>query len=498
MSSRTLNRRSLADRYVALRVEPKRLQLAIAQLKQDERYQITIDEQECELPGGWFSGDGDELFRNAIANFTSRQQLRWETIAISLDAGYCVTRAAMGPSDEVDRELEMLHLRVPRYLQLGPGEKTTGSTRSKLTPGIEYAVTGVVNQRILETIYRVIDDAGIKVAWIEPSLVSVARLIGATTESEDPVLIADGSGAHWDLGIAYQGKLMLDYRPAGGNSDDALVKSLDGHISRLHRFCHRHRKIATGGLKKLYICTENDQLSQALAKLGARNDLEVRVLEVPELDSVYNIEPDFKSSKYVSIVSALWPLMQSMSAAEIPDMLCKIRRAPDRPPLVQWGLSLLPAMIVTFVLATLFILVQRERNQAALISDNRTQIESQMVRTQARVVELTSQREYLSALEGLAKHTPNYAWDELIRQIAQCLPGDARVVEFRVEIDGQVRIDGVAGDTASVYDIVDYFRHLPQVTQVALQGTTPEPQGTGTRFTVRLSIHRLAGELNHE
>ncbi|MGI9473204.1 MAG: hypothetical protein ACR2NZ_16805 [Rubripirellula sp.] len=74
--------------------------------------------------------------------------MRRQPVAVSLDGDFCVTRVTKGTSDEVDVELSMQSDRVPRYLQLGLGEKVTGSVRKKIAPTVEYAVTGVVNRSL--------------------------------------------------------------------------------------------------------------------------------------------------------------------------------------------------------------------------------------------------------------------------------------------------------------------------------------------------------------
>ena len=80
--------------------------------------------------------------------------MRRQQVAVSLDGDFCVTRVTMGTAEEVDRELEMLADRIPRYLQLGPGEKVTGRSRIKIEGNIEYSVTGVVNRSLIQLLYE--------------------------------------------------------------------------------------------------------------------------------------------------------------------------------------------------------------------------------------------------------------------------------------------------------------------------------------------------------
>ncbi len=487
MSAKSKQKAESSTRRFALRVEVDRLQLVIATPGADGVYTISIDEAVCKDPAGWVRFHDSGPLEDALHELLSRHQVRRQSIAVSLDSSFCVTRVAMGPSEAVDRELEMLHSRVPRYLQLGPGEKVTGCSRTRLAPGIEHVVMGVVNLQSLETIYDALCGAEAKVAWIEPSLVSVARLVGAANLADEPILLADGSGSQWDIGIAYQGKLLLDYRPAGANGDDALSAALDGHISRLRRFCHRHRGITSSELNKLYIYGENEKLSRTTARLDDRIGIEATTLEVPTIDSVYRIEHEFHSTKYVPAVAAMFPLLTNVSIDEVPDMLGRIRRAPDRPWPIRMTITIWPVVAALLFLVISYGLVSTERRRALAVIESRAQIETQMTQTQLRLTQLTGQRELLAHLERISDATRETGWDQVLTQVSQCLPDNVRINEFRVESDGQVRLEGVTNDEATVYDVVGHLRHLPEIIQVALQGTAPEPQSDATRFTVRLT-----------
>ena len=193
----------------------------------------------------------------------------------------------MGTTEEVDAELTMLADRVPRYLQLGPGEKVTGSSRTKIAPTVDYAVTGVVNRSLIQLIYNALREADIAVTWVEPSLVSIARLIGqAQIGGDQPIMIADGTGKQWDVGIACSGRLLLDYRPASATNEEAFRDALDGHISRLKRFCHRHRGVATGELSRLMVCGTGEKPNRAVEIVGDSLGVKPEILRVPNLTNL--------------------------------------------------------------------------------------------------------------------------------------------------------------------------------------------------------------------
>ena len=244
-----------STRCFGLRIESHLLQIAIATPIDDERFKITIDYLVCPVAEGWLTWDLRSHLIDALQTLVERHAMQRHPVAVSLDGDFCVTRVTIGATSEVDHELAQLADRIPRYLQLGPGEKVTGCTRRRIDASTDYAVTGVVNRSLIQLIYDALRSADIEVAWVEPSLVGIARLIGESDLwGDQPIMIADGTGKQWDVGIASAGRLLLDYRPASADSEQGLRDALDGHISRLKRFCHRHLKGVSGELTELLIC----------------------------------------------------------------------------------------------------------------------------------------------------------------------------------------------------------------------------------------------------
>ncbi len=119
------------EKCFGLRIESQLLQVAIATPLPDGRYRLQIDDLECSAPGGWLTTEGVPLLVKALETLVDRHEIRRHKLAVSLDGDFCVTRVTMGSSEEVDAELSMQADRVPRYLQLGPGEKVTEAVRVK-------------------------------------------------------------------------------------------------------------------------------------------------------------------------------------------------------------------------------------------------------------------------------------------------------------------------------------------------------------------------------
>jgi hypothetical protein len=481
-----------------LRIENHLLQLAIATPSSDGRYQLEIDEVACQSPQGWLNTSGTAELAEAMKTLADRHDIRRGRVAVSLDGDFCVTRVATGSADEIEKELATLAVRVSRYLQLGPGEKVTGYCRTKLAPGVEYAVTGVVNRTLIQVVYDASRTADINVTWVEPSLVSIARLVGEANHGDDrPILIADGTGKQWDLGIACSGRLLLDYRPAAAKSEESLRAALDGHISRLKRFCSRYRGVSTGELSRLMICGSAEKTSRAISVLGGTLEIDAEVLRVPDLPHLYEIDPSLRESRYVPAFSTVLPLLIGVPASDVPDMLFKIRRERDLPLVTRIIRTTWPVAAAALLLCGSFAMVSKQRGQLAATINERAELESQIEVTTVKFRELAQKRDLLLHLKRIENLTQQPNFDELLGQITQSLPDTAKLNGFIVEPNGHVLLDGKVLEEEMVYELVSNFRHLPGVSEVALTGTAPDETVRGTRFTVRLITLGAPAEENN-
>lgn len=471
-----------------LRIESHLLQVAIATPLPDGRYRLEFDVIECESSGGWLNAAGESLLKEALATLTDRHEMRRERVAVSLDGDFCVTRVTMGTSEEVDREVNMLADRVPRYLQLGPGEKVTGRSRSKIEANVDYSVTGVVNRSLIQLVYDALRSADLDVEWVEPALVSIARLVGrAKIAGDQPLMIADGTGKQWDVGIACSGRLLLDYRPAAATNEEAFRDALDGHISRLKRFCHRRRRIATGELSRLLICGSTEKSNRAVEVLGDSVGIQPEVLHVPDMADLYEIDDRDGQSPSVPAVATVLGLLINVPYSEVPDLLDEVRRAPELP----WATKLLktcwPSLAASLILCISYGLVSSERVRMAGTAADRAEHQSQIETAQIKFTELANKRELFGHLNQIERQLGEPDWDLMFGRITQSLPDMAKLNEYRVESNGHIILDGVVLDETSIYEFVNDLRRLPNVSQVALKGTTPDEAIHGTRFAIQLT-----------
>ena len=478
-----------------LRIESHVVQAAIATPTPEGRYQLSFDEIVCPIASGWLTTGGAAELQTALETMVERHQMRRHRVAVTLDGDFCVTRVMMGTPDQVDHDLEMLANRIPRYLQLGPGEKVTGSARGKIDNALDHSVTGVVNRSIIQVIYDAFRSIDVDVAWVEPSLVSVARLAGRDEAfNERPVLIADGMGKQWDVGLACAGRLLLDYRPAAANNNEGFCKVLEGHYERLKRFCARHRGIVTDELHDLLICGDEEKTKDVLELLSDSSRIRPSRLQIPLLQDLYEISRSDQRTRNVPAVATVYPLLVGTQHEDVADLLEQVRRAPD----LSLGQQVLkqcwPIAVAAVCLMIAYGLVASERRRHAGSDGGRAELQAEIIATSVKQSRISRDREELNYLLSIGKLSSEPRWDQMFWRITKMLPPSAKLNEFRVDSGRVISLDGTTLDETLVYDLVNSLRHLPTISQVALNGTTPNSQDQSTRFRVKLSTSDSASD----
>ncbi|TWT93590.1 hypothetical protein [Neorhodopirellula pilleata] len=494
----------LVTKKFAFRVEHDRIVLAVAEIATGVPARIVIDheslvatEEHGEVPADWLEGEGNERLRQAIKSLAMRHQLNSDPVAVSLSGDFCVTRISTGTIEHVDQELSALASRIPRYLQLGPGEKLTGQVRESLQPGIEHALTSVGNHTRLQSLYRAFADNDVNVAWIEPSLVSLARLVGMLGIDQDkPILIADSFGRSWEVGIAHQGRLLLDYRPAAAHDSETFAKAIDHHLARLRRFCLRHRRMVQSELSDLYLGGPPQKITPVLEHFAVQDEhnpqkLRAVELKLPAAFMIVEVAPEIESDSIVG-VAAILPLLHTAIQQEPPDLLQSIRRDVKISKWRSLALTWWPAVTAAIVLVGLSLWVGGLQRQAQQKREQRGLVETQMRQTRVRMASLQSDQRWVEHLQTIQGKTRPVPMAILVKQITQCLPPRSSLQSIRLEGERSIQLTGKTPHESEIYEIVNYLRRIPGVTQVALLGTMLGSEENESQFNIRLSWTALS------
>lgn len=477
------------QRFIGLRIEDDRLTVAVAANGND----ILVDQIVCDDESGWLSTGRWDSLAESMEQLKREHGLEHDRIAVSLSGDFCVTRVVTGPADRVEEELEALGGRVPRYLQLGPGGKLTGVADVNLDGGMRYALTSVGNHYLVESLYSTLRSADLKVAWIEPSLVSLSRLVGQLGyDAEEPLLIACGLGRSWEVGISYCGRLMLDYRPATASESAHIADAIGQHLTRLKRFCGRHRGMPQSGLGQMLVFATPEKSDEMVSHFADDDSLAVEAIELESVGLGFHHDAT-NSQDQLASVAAMLPQVQSAALSTIPDLLQTIRSDDSRSAFNKIRSMFWPAAAAALLLICGYVVLSTKRLQTQQLVAERERVESGMMLTQVRLARLQREREIVNELSKIDHQGFHPPTDQLMEQIAGCLPTSCWLSHLRIDSEQKIHLEGSVAATTDVYEIVGYLRRLPEVANVALLGTSPGSESTGAQFSIRLQWQPLHG-----
>ena len=183
-------------------------------------------------------------------------------IEIALGGALCVTRVLSGGNADADRGAADLAARAGRYLGLGRGEKTCVTAAEPLDARRKRVRVTVAPRAVAAAALAVCAEAGLRPGRIEHTLATLSAALHARgADGDRPVLLlaADGvrsgpGGGRVDVAVAHRGRLLLDYRPAGGDPTAAgAADPADGgdvllrHLKRIRRYVAAELRGEPGG-----------------------------------------------------------------------------------------------------------------------------------------------------------------------------------------------------------------------------------------------------------
>jgi hypothetical protein len=201
------------------------------------------------------SETGQAEIADALRRISGELKIAGVPTWMSLTGDLCVTRVVTGDDETVRRELAELEQRSTLYLSLGHGPKALAAGVRQIDARHRHALLSVVNQKTLAALVDAAGRAGLQLERIEPSLVSLCRLVGQMQfDAQAPVLVMSVGERGAELGISHRGVLLLDYRPAGTDNQPAqLAETITHHLARLQRYCQRYVRFAAGTLSNIYL-----------------------------------------------------------------------------------------------------------------------------------------------------------------------------------------------------------------------------------------------------
>ena len=102
---------------------------------------------------------------------------------------------------------------------------------------------------------------------------------------------------------------------------------------------------------------------------------------------------------------------------------------------------------------------------------------------------LTAAEAKLTQLEALEKQLPQPDWQQILSRISQSMPDDVWLDRLTVHDGTSASLTGASYTDGGVYDFVGYLKQVPDIAEIALEGTGVGQSATGPTTNFTCSSH---------
>jgi Tfp pilus assembly protein PilN len=172
-------------------------------------------------------------------------------------------------------------------------------------------------------------------------------------------------------------------------------------------------------------------------------------------------------------------------------------RPPLRPVLIR---SLMPVAAVLLVAATLLMLHLMEWRQTAALRAEMDLLAPACTRATELRLKQTAAETKLAQLAALEKHLPQPNWPQILGRITQSMPDDVWLDRLSVQDGKAAKLTGASYTDGGVYDFVANLKSVPDIEEIALEGTGLGQSQTGptTNFDLQITLANCAGRNESE
>jgi len=426
-----------------------------------------------------------EQFADRLKELVAQERAVGCSASLVLNGDLCVSRVTKGPSVEVNRSLDELGERSQLYLSLGPGAKSSATSRLSIDARHEMAIVSVAGEQTIRSLVDAASAAGLELQSIETETIALARAHAAFhPDDEQPVLLVQFDGDEFEIAIAHQGNLWLDYRPGGVVKGDSVSDVLAQHHSRLQRFCQRWLGDFKLELKKVYLAGDPARARQAVAALASNPAYDARVIDPNADNDAWQQSPEGLDTRHVVLMGRVLREIDIAPNTPAPNLMGRWiaeSRKHVRPILLR---SLSPIAAALLVALGLAFTNYRVGARVASLEVQVAELMPAELEHKQLMLGLIASEAKLKQLGKMSTGIRKPDLTGVLATVGGCLPDDVWLDRLQIHDLAKIQVSGASYSESGVYDFVRHLELAPALNQVALEGTGVQHtrEGPATSF----------------
>ena len=426
-----------------------------------------------------------EQFAASLKELVAKERAVGCSASLVLNGDLCVSRVTKGPSVEVNRSLDDLDDRSQLYLSLGPGAKTSATSRLNIDARHEMAVVSVAGEQTVRRLVDAASSAGLELQSIEAETIALARAHAALQpEDDEPVLLVQFDGEEFEIAISHKGNLWLDYRPGGNVKGACISDVLAQHHSRLQRFCQRWLGDFNMELKKVYLAGDTSTVRKAVKSLAGSGEYDARVMDTKLASDLWQKAPEGLDSSHVVLMGRVLREIDAAPETPAPNLMGRWiaeSRKHVRPILLRAAAPIAAVLLLALGLAFANYRVQA---RVATLEVQVAELMPAELEHKQIMLGLIASEDKLKRLGRLSEGITKPNLTGVLTTVGGCLPDDVWLDRMQVHDLAKIQVSGASYSESGVYDFVRHLELAPALQQVALEGTGVQHtrEGPATSF----------------
>lgn len=436
------------------------------------------------------SEEGMQGLKKALRKLLTNVPRNVDEAYVALSGEFCVTRVVSDTNDNVAHEVREIESRSRLYLSLGHGPKVVAGSIVQQDPRHQHATVSVVHRQTIEAILDVAKSVGLAVIAVEPTVISLCRLMGAMgLDREAPSLLVCPGQSGVEIAVSFQGQLYLDYRPAGITQHEEIAEILVQHLERLQRYCRRHARVLQNAIASVYLTGERYRAESIQQQLGDRLQMPVQILETIATDT--ELTPLLKAvpiSHYPAAGMGLLAIREYATPG--PNLMERLNSDHEEHLLKRAAkvfgpiaAAVLCAMVAWgFLFQQRYHLQQLEMQAAELEPIHRESLLLHSAMKQGRETLNVHQQ-----IDRQLRHPKIAKW---VHVLGSKVPQNTWLTSISLDQEGDLSIEGNATAEASIYSYSEEIGRLPFVSRATVDGAIPSStkSGPAVKFTIHCDI----------
>jgi hypothetical protein len=150
----------------------------------------------------------------------------------------------------------------------------------------------------------------------------------------------------------------------------------------------------------------------------------------------------------------------------------------------------MPLAAVLLLALTLLALRLYQRSEIAELRAELESLTPACVRATELRLGLLAAETKLTQLQALEKQLPHPNWQEVLNRISQSMPPDVWLDRLSFQDSRSGAISGASYTDTGVYDFFGHLKQVPNISEIALEGTGvgQSPTGPTTNFNLQLTL----------